>query len=253
MDTVVAVHNSMNENTWRQVLAWEALHPIPSPDRAPKLLRFLGRPHDLSPKARLKMLFSHPAPFDRHDWVVDRGGEEVRYVIDYYHDESAVELDKKPQHLKDLSSMKSIKVDVRPAIDSVGALMDRMLLMPVELFKGTTAYSPPPFFPTINMKSAEDIKEARVKKHWDDIQISCVDLKEKLSKCSTEEECGAASVALQRCVASVVCPDVAKDFDNCVQAKVRNDQDIEAAFGKMIQCIQLFELDSRRIQEMKKK
>jgi hypothetical protein len=23
-------------------------------------------------------------PFDRHDWVVDRCGQEVRYVIDFY-------------------------------------------------------------------------------------------------------------------------------------------------------------------------
>jgi hypothetical protein len=35
----------------------------------PKLLRFMGKPNDLSPKARLKMLFGHPAPFDRHDWI----------------------------------------------------------------------------------------------------------------------------------------------------------------------------------------
>ena len=27
METVVSVHNNMNENTWRQVMAWEALHP----------------------------------------------------------------------------------------------------------------------------------------------------------------------------------------------------------------------------------
>ena len=26
-------------------------------------------------------------PFDRHDWYVDRNGQEVRYVIDFYFDE----------------------------------------------------------------------------------------------------------------------------------------------------------------------
>ncbi len=26
-------------------------------------------------------------PFDRHDWFVDRCGEEVRYVIDFYFDD----------------------------------------------------------------------------------------------------------------------------------------------------------------------
>lgn len=29
-------------------------------------------------------------PFDRHDWVVDRCGDEVRYVIDFYfHEDKA--------------------------------------------------------------------------------------------------------------------------------------------------------------------
>lgn len=44
----------------------------------PRLLRFLGRPDDTSPKALAKMMLGHPLPFDRHDWVVDRGGDEVR-------------------------------------------------------------------------------------------------------------------------------------------------------------------------------
>ena len=109
ISTVVAVHNNMNENTWSQVLLWEALHPPNSPDDQPKLLRFLGRPHDLSPKARLKVLFGHPEPFDRHDWVVDRKGTEIRYIIDYYNDESEVKVDKKPLHMMDTSSMRSIK------------------------------------------------------------------------------------------------------------------------------------------------
>jgi hypothetical protein len=28
MDTVVAIHNNMNENTWAQLLAWEKLHEV---------------------------------------------------------------------------------------------------------------------------------------------------------------------------------------------------------------------------------
>jgi cytochrome c heme-lyase len=136
MDAVVAVHNNMNENTWRQVLAWEKLHDEtysadPSTGRNPKLLRFLGRPDEYSPKARLKMLFGHPAPFDRHDWTVDRAGEEVRYVIDYYHDESAVTKDQMPKHMHDFGSMQSIVVDVRPALDSVKSVFDIVFKMPL--------------------------------------------------------------------------------------------------------------------------
>lgn len=37
-----------------------------------------------SPLARLKAMTGGPSPFDRHDWYVDRCGQEVRYVIDFY-------------------------------------------------------------------------------------------------------------------------------------------------------------------------
>lgn len=70
MAVVVAIHNNMNENTWRQVLEWERLHhsddeghgqqgeegatPPPPP---PRLSRFVGRPDELSPKAWIKSVF----------------------------------------------------------------------------------------------------------------------------------------------------------------------------------------------------
>jgi hypothetical protein len=41
-------------------------------------VRFVGRPQDYSPKARLLNLLGYKLPFDRHDWVVDRCGREVR-------------------------------------------------------------------------------------------------------------------------------------------------------------------------------
>ena len=52
MEAVVAIQNNMNENTWREVLKWEELHK--SSCDAPKLLRFMGRPHELTNKAALK-------------------------------------------------------------------------------------------------------------------------------------------------------------------------------------------------------
>ena len=67
------VDRYLNRDMGLQVLAWEQLHPDLTGEegsgREPKLLRFSGRPSDFSPKARLKMLFGHPAPFDRHDWI----------------------------------------------------------------------------------------------------------------------------------------------------------------------------------------
>lgn len=46
-------------------------------------------------------------PFDRHDWIIDRNGREVRYVIDYY-DGGKV----------DESNYQFTLLDVRPALDS---------------------------------------------------------------------------------------------------------------------------------------
>lgn len=130
MDTVVAVHNSMNEATWLKVLEWEALRGGASPV---KLSRFTGRPHDASPKAWLKGLCGHPAPFDRHDWVVDRGGAETRYVIDYYSDESRTGEDATPASLHDAKALASILIDVRPALDSPAALYQRCVAISVEI------------------------------------------------------------------------------------------------------------------------
>lgn len=247
MDVVISVHNSMNEMTWTQVLEWEKLHPVKGEGREPKLLRFLGRPDELSPKARLKTLFGHPPPFDRHDWVVDRGGQEVRYVIDYYHDESAVSLDKQPQNMTDLSSIRSILVDVRPALDSPIALFDRLFSMPLMQLQGKTGYRPAPFFPSIRMVDAEKQKIAKLNEFWTLIQTRCEQQKMKLHTCKTKQECGAASVALQLCTGSVVCPIVAKEFNECVGAKPQKLEKVGEAYANLTKCLELFEADSVKL------
>lgn len=56
-------------------------------------------------------------PFDRHDWIVDRCGKEVRYIIDYY-DGGTVDPD-----------YKFALLDVRPAMDSFQNIWDRMKVM----------------------------------------------------------------------------------------------------------------------------
>ncbi len=30
------------------------------------------------------IIIRYELPFDRHDWIVDRCGKDVRYIIDYY-------------------------------------------------------------------------------------------------------------------------------------------------------------------------
>lgn len=38
----------------------------------------------MTPTARINTIFGYSAPFDRHDWVIDRCGTRVDYVIDFY-------------------------------------------------------------------------------------------------------------------------------------------------------------------------
>ena len=113
MDSVVAIHNAVNERTWYEILKWEKAHCEQCP--APKLLWFKGRPADLSPKARFLGMLGYELPFDRHDWVVDRCGEHVRYVIDYY---SGAPDPDSPKPV-------AVHIDARPALDSAGAVFDR--------------------------------------------------------------------------------------------------------------------------------
>ena len=126
LESVVSAHNAMNEATWRRVAAWErALHAEDSaPCGGPRLARFLGRPHDLSPAARLEYWFSSSdkarLPFDRHDWFVDRCGREVRYVIDFYFDEGRA------------GTPQAFDLRVRPALDSPGAALDRVKMFVYE-------------------------------------------------------------------------------------------------------------------------
>ena len=159
--SVVAIHNTVNERAWREVLAWEALNSRCEHFAAPaipqsklgshralcstsecasiRLLRFCGKPQDYSPKARLMNLLGYKLPFDRHDWVIDRCGKEVRagtlycaawrrlgthrgvlsfhqvrYVIDFYN--------AAPEPGKPIG----MHLDVRPALDSPQAAVDRI-------------------------------------------------------------------------------------------------------------------------------
>ncbi|POW15251.1 hypothetical protein PSTT_02190 [Puccinia striiformis] len=92
---MVDIHNWMNEAVWNEVLRWESRYffkpsslpssstttkftPIDQPEIS--LVKFQGRPNELSPKARFNILLSkifpnlynHIEPFDRHDWSIRR-------------------------------------------------------------------------------------------------------------------------------------------------------------------------------------
>ncbi|KAJ3369562.1 hypothetical protein HDU91_007069 [Kappamyces sp. JEL0680] len=113
MHTIIPIHNAVNEQCWKEILKWESMHKTAC--STPKLLKFQGRPKDYTIKARFKQLFGYKLPFDRHDWTVDRCGESVRYIIDFY---SGAPKEGKPA---------SFYLDVRPAVTPVG-IRDRFFL-----------------------------------------------------------------------------------------------------------------------------
>lgn len=112
MDDIIKIHNNNNENAWKEVLKWEALHAKECCE--PKLKSFAGRAKDYSPRARIRQLMGYELPFDRHDWIVDRCGKDVRYIIDYY-DSRIIDKD-----------YNFVILDVRPAMDSWENIWDRM-------------------------------------------------------------------------------------------------------------------------------
>lgn len=112
MAHIIRIHNVNNEVAWQEVLKWEALHA--SECAKPRLKKFGGKAQDFSPRARIRSWMGYELPFDRHDWIVDRCGQEVRYIIDYY-DVGEV----------NTQSGKFAVLDVRPALDSLGAMWDR--------------------------------------------------------------------------------------------------------------------------------
>jgi cytochrome c heme-lyase len=112
MNDIIKIHNANNEQAWQEVLKWEALHAKECGN--PKLKSFGGKASDYSPRARVRSWMGYELPFDRHDWIVDRCGKDVRYVIDYY-DGGMVD-----------EKFKFALLDVRPAMDSFDNVWDRM-------------------------------------------------------------------------------------------------------------------------------
>ena len=156
VESMVAVHNFLNEGAWEEIKEWERrfghglsegwekcrqgeegaqrqamleqLRRGRSEEEEPKLLRFMGRPNDPTPKARMlgymaqlfPNTYANNPPFDRHDWFVQRRApngqaKEVRYVIDYY------------SGPPEPTGEPVFYLDVRPAVDGPTAACERML------------------------------------------------------------------------------------------------------------------------------
>ena len=139
VEAMVQIHNFLNESCWYEILRWEKPHTERS-HLEPKLLKFMGKPGLLTPRARLHHYLSflfpwylqRDLPFDRHDWIVLRGVPsdnnnttttaaaaaepkytQIRYVLDFYSGPD------------DPNGMPTFSVDVRPALDNFTNVKDR--------------------------------------------------------------------------------------------------------------------------------
>lgn len=150
MTNIISIHNANNEQAWKEVLKWEAFHCSECPE-GPRLMKFGGKAKEFSPRARIRSWLGYELPFDRHDWIVDRCGKQVRYIIDYY-DGGQVDPD----------TYQFTLLDVRPAFDSVGAVWDRMKATWMRWTADTRVYhhGPEPHHPAPAVASSSPIMEA---------------------------------------------------------------------------------------------
>ncbi|MBZ3882170.1 Cytochrome c-type heme lyase [Sciurus carolinensis] len=82
-DSEKKIHHQNNEQAWKEILKWEALHAAECPC-GPSLIPFGGKAKEYSPRARIPSWMGYELPFDKHDWTINRCGTVVRYVKDYY-------------------------------------------------------------------------------------------------------------------------------------------------------------------------
>ncbi|KAF2491052.1 cytochrome c1 heme lyase-like protein [Lophium mytilinum] len=83
MKSIVPIHNAVNERAWGEIKDWEKGRGADACG-GPRLESFSGLSSALTPKARINTWMGYQPPFDRHDWVVDRCGKKIEYVIDFY-------------------------------------------------------------------------------------------------------------------------------------------------------------------------
>uniref|UniRef100_A0A6B2L6V6 Holocytochrome c-type synthase n=1 Tax=Arcella intermedia TaxID=1963864 RepID=A0A6B2L6V6_9EUKA len=241
VEMVVGIHNNMNEHTWTEVMLWEKEHKQEGCEVS--LLKFRGRPHDLSPTARFWTWLGYEAPFDRHDWIVDRCGREVRYIIDYYYNEQNTS---NPD-----PSVSNIKIHVRPALDSFEGVLDRLKARIGRTFKiggrigGYTA--PPP----LNRRKVPETVNAEVIPAEEfnflaDLNIETVteNAKKIENKCQSflhvsqnfpEDENNA--IALTYCMGEVVCPKRAEQWMKLMSDPHVSEQDIQNSFTDLTTCL----------------
>jgi len=147
------IHNFVNERSWRLLCEWEndyngngnggrgggSSGDDGNGEDEIKLVRFEGRPTDMTPKAFLLSTFGlQPKPFDRHDWYIDNGTDHSkRYVLDFYmRGDEANDNNNDGRSGGSSSMLPRVDIDVRPALDTPQAFIQRGQRIFKELFPG---------------------------------------------------------------------------------------------------------------------
>ncbi|CAO1638208.1 unnamed protein product [Sympodiomycopsis kandeliae] len=145
MNIVVPIHNAVNERCWQEILKWEKDNDRGQSERqcgGPKLVSFKGKPKEVTWKAWMKGILGYQAPFDRHDWVIDRCGHRVRYIIDFYAGRSPSANPEKSGKNHPFASnaerMMSFYLDVRPAPDTFEGISMRIRKAARDIFSPET-------------------------------------------------------------------------------------------------------------------
>jgi len=184
MQVVVPIHNAVNERTWIEILKWEDYAPrsqnVENPETCPgglRLVSFKGDASKLTPRARWRSLLGcvtllisftflsslslycifdvlktpwppnrYQAPFDRHDWVIERCGQRIHYVIDYYTGRA------------NGGGPFSFHIDARPALDSWEGIRMRVTRFLGTLWRNTTTPSGTPVPPTQSVPGTTSVR-----------------------------------------------------------------------------------------------
>ncbi|KAI5965728.1 CYT2 [Candida pseudojiufengensis] len=116
MKVIVPIHNLVNERCWKHIMIWEGNNYKKAMEECGgiTLTSFKGDSKKLTPRAWFKtQLLGHNGPFDRHDWIINRCGKEIEYVIDFYNGENnQVMLDVRPK----LNSFEGFKLRIGRAL-----------------------------------------------------------------------------------------------------------------------------------------
>jgi hypothetical protein len=158
--------------------------------------------------------------------------------------------------------VKSIIVDVRPAIDGFDSFIFRCMKMPAFRKFDMTPFQPLPFFlppafkaavagSSTNSSSSRSSTTTAVTVVPSDrefavllqqMQDKCRFKLEALNNCTSEENCAAASIALKHCMGSIACEKEAAVFAALFSA---DDPAAEGAFESMQTCLEKVEQRAR--------